>query len=72
VSMSDELKEHNILKLILILKFACATLELGHSIHDLFSHDVMEMCRGTARFPLATEYNRETFVHVSKNSNSEE
>jgi hypothetical protein len=28
--MSDELKERNILKLILIVRFACATLDVGH------------------------------------------
>jgi hypothetical protein len=28
--MSDELKEHNILKLPLIVRFACATLDMGH------------------------------------------
>jgi hypothetical protein len=33
VSMSDELKERNILKLLLIMKFACDTLDVGHSIH---------------------------------------
>jgi hypothetical protein len=33
VSMSDELKERNILKLILIARFACATLDVGHPIH---------------------------------------
>jgi hypothetical protein len=32
VSMSDELKEHNILKLILIVRFACATLDVEHPI----------------------------------------
>jgi hypothetical protein len=32
VSMSDELKERNILKLILIMRFACATLDVGHAI----------------------------------------
>jgi hypothetical protein len=32
VSMSDELKEHNILKLILIVRFACATLDVGRPI----------------------------------------
>jgi hypothetical protein len=32
VSMSDELKESNILKLILILRFAGATLDVGHPI----------------------------------------
>jgi hypothetical protein len=30
--MSDELKECNILKLILIMRFACATLAVGHPI----------------------------------------
>jgi hypothetical protein len=30
--MSDELKECNILKLILILRFAGATLDVGHPI----------------------------------------
>jgi hypothetical protein len=32
VSMSDELKERNILKLILIVRFACATLDVGYAI----------------------------------------
>jgi hypothetical protein len=32
LSMSDELKERNILKLILIVRFACATLDVGHPI----------------------------------------
>jgi hypothetical protein len=32
VSMLDELKEHNILKLILIVRFACVTLHVGHPI----------------------------------------
>jgi hypothetical protein len=32
VSISDELKERNILKLILIVRFACATFDLGHAI----------------------------------------
>jgi hypothetical protein len=30
VSISDELKERNILKLILVVRFACATLDVGH------------------------------------------
>jgi hypothetical protein len=30
--MSDELKEHNISKLMLIVRFACATLDVGHPI----------------------------------------
>jgi hypothetical protein len=33
--MSDELKERNILKLILIMRLACATLDVGHSMHDI-------------------------------------
>jgi hypothetical protein len=32
VSMSDELKEVSLLKLILIVRFACATLDVGHPI----------------------------------------
>jgi thioester reductase-like protein len=32
VSMSDELKERNLSKLILIMRFACATLDVGHYI----------------------------------------
>jgi hypothetical protein len=31
--MSDELKERNILKLILMVRFTCATLDMGHPIH---------------------------------------
>jgi hypothetical protein len=34
VSMLDELKERNILKLILIVRFACVTLDVGHPITD--------------------------------------
>jgi hypothetical protein len=30
--MSDELKERQILKLILIVRFACATLDVGHTL----------------------------------------
>jgi hypothetical protein len=32
VSMSDEVKERNILKLILIVRFACAPFDVGHPI----------------------------------------
>jgi hypothetical protein len=32
MSMLAELKERNILKLILIVRFACARLDVGHSI----------------------------------------
>jgi hypothetical protein len=32
VSMSDERKERNILKLILTVRFPCATLDMGHPI----------------------------------------
>jgi hypothetical protein len=35
VSLSDELKERNILKLILIVRFACATFDVGHPIIHL-------------------------------------
>jgi hypothetical protein len=39
VSMSDELEEGNILKLILIVRFGCVTLDVGHPIfvHFLLS-----------------------------------
>jgi hypothetical protein len=33
LNLSDELKERNILKLILIVRFACATLDVGHPMH---------------------------------------
>jgi hypothetical protein len=36
VSISDELKERRALKLILIVRFACATLDVGHPIIPLF------------------------------------
>jgi hypothetical protein len=32
VNMSDELQERNILKLILIMRFACVTFDVGHPI----------------------------------------
>jgi hypothetical protein len=32
VSMSDTPKERNILKLILVVRFACATFDVGHPI----------------------------------------
>jgi hypothetical protein len=35
MSMSVELKERNILKMILIVRFACATLDVGHPISDI-------------------------------------
>jgi hypothetical protein len=35
VSISDELKEGNILKLILIVRFSCATLDVGHPMAPL-------------------------------------
>jgi hypothetical protein len=35
VSMSDELKERNILKMILIVRFACAILDVEHPIYSL-------------------------------------
>jgi hypothetical protein len=33
VSMSDKPKERNILKLILIVRFACVTLDVGQPIY---------------------------------------
>jgi hypothetical protein len=43
VSMSDELKEYNILKLILIVRFARATLDVGHPIQLIL--DRVDECR---------------------------
>jgi hypothetical protein len=43
VSMSDELKECNILKLIVIVRFACATLEVGHPIEQFLRFDDLGM-----------------------------
>jgi hypothetical protein len=34
VSIPDELKECNILNMILIVRFACATLDVGHPISE--------------------------------------
>jgi hypothetical protein len=39
--MSDELKEQNILKLILIVRFACATLDAGHPIEEKAKYPVV-------------------------------
>jgi hypothetical protein len=36
VSISGELKERNILNLILIVRFACATLDVGHPMHPIY------------------------------------
>jgi hypothetical protein len=38
VSMLDELKERNILKLILIVRFARVTLDVGHPIYSKKLH----------------------------------
>jgi hypothetical protein len=35
VITSDELKESNILKLLLIVRFACVTLNVGYPIHHI-------------------------------------
>jgi hypothetical protein len=42
--MSDELKECNILKLIFIMTFACATLDVGHPIDKI---NLNIKCKGT-------------------------
>jgi hypothetical protein len=39
VSISDELKERNILALILIVRFACATLDVGHPVISDLNRD---------------------------------
>jgi hypothetical protein len=41
VSMSTELKERNILKLILIVRFACATLDVGHPISSSYRIEIL-------------------------------
>jgi hypothetical protein len=43
VSMSAELKERNILKLILTVRFACATLDVGHPIVLRALHGIVDM-----------------------------
>jgi hypothetical protein len=55
VSMSDELKERNILKLILIVRFACATLAVGHPIKEKVTINMsMQQCDG--HFGLCPKY----------------
>jgi hypothetical protein len=50
VSMSDELKERNILKLILIVRFACVTFDMGHPIDVVFGKLIYhQMNRGCYR-----------------------
>jgi hypothetical protein len=44
MSMSDELKECNIMKLILIVRFACATLDVGHPIRIQIENKRIEQC----------------------------
>jgi hypothetical protein len=44
-SMSDELKERNILKLILIVRFACATLDMEQPIIH-FPRDILSVQAG--------------------------
>jgi hypothetical protein len=58
VSMLDELKERNILKLILIVRFACATLDVGHPIYatpmpcpDQHFHDICQQDREDCQCP---------------------
>jgi hypothetical protein len=49
VSMSDELKERNILKSILIVRFACATLDVGHPITRLLDTLYGSQCAPAAK-----------------------
>jgi hypothetical protein len=44
--MSDELKEHNLLKLILIVRFASATLDMGHLYFLLFERRLLMAVEG--------------------------
>jgi hypothetical protein len=48
--MSDELKERHILTLILIVRFACATLDVGHPIHDVQGIVIMQTSEKFALF----------------------
>jgi hypothetical protein len=41
--MSDELKERNILKMILIVRFACATLDVGHPIKRMIAPGISDV-----------------------------
>jgi hypothetical protein len=42
VSMSNERKERNILKLILIVRFACVTFDVGHPIPTIQLHAFLQ------------------------------
>jgi hypothetical protein len=48
VSISDELKERNILKLILIVRFACATFDVGYPIPS-FGSNTCDQCDALSR-----------------------
>jgi hypothetical protein len=50
--MSDELKERNTLKLSLIVRFACATLDIGHPIDLGSGHAMRWTGNGLANFSL--------------------
>jgi hypothetical protein len=52
VSIPDELKERNILKLILIVRFACATLNVGHPIDPESKFPIVMFYRFLERFSL--------------------
>jgi hypothetical protein len=47
VSMSDELKERNLLKLILIVRFVCATFDVGHPIFYNCRSGIQDSLKGT-------------------------
>jgi hypothetical protein len=56
VSMSDELKERNILKLILLVRFACATLDVGNPIRSLDFPDRTPTLQVDRRTPRAEHH----------------
>jgi hypothetical protein len=71
--MSDELKERNILKLILMVRLACATLDVGHPIRakkfeKLIQHEVYGASyttrknNGTSNAILADIYTRRSYA----------
>jgi hypothetical protein len=50
VSMSDELKERNTLKLSLIVRFACVTLDMGHPIYAFYKFHSSNVNKETLTF----------------------
>jgi hypothetical protein len=62
VSMLDVLNECNILKLILIVRFACATLDMGHPIY----HNVVPGTGLSAKCILLPSYVYSNYIYYSQ------